>query len=432
MLRNISTGCMYKHDMPLDLVTLDKLGLRDIPRWFREKYGHASLLGYQSRANHPHQQHITAQPASQPMQPSGGGPGPRAISYIGRSPVTQGGNMTTPASTSITNDVSNLPIRGSRNDHGNSLNVYPNRATNNRYKPRGPGRNRGNSAWCGKTNHQGISSDKKVNNGSNRISPSSRSDSYESYPENNSVNSNVDRTLSDESNVVSTPSVASVDPFTPNSARSALIPHPGSKNSNALTERSTALRAGLSFSSHDPMPSNQGIFKGRQDNNEATGRRRSEDLAARLTALDAPSSNDNTKGASLPSLDDTFIRKKSRCPYKFGLDGDSQKAPKAGPVTGHLLDTSDNLTDSKGTSDAAQTKQDDLCKNTQPVRAADLLLNFGPVGERVQIPPVRQCYKTGAYLGLQQDYMPIPRVSSNYPCQIPSTIVWHTPKPFNQ
>ncbi|OJJ49245.1 hypothetical protein ASPZODRAFT_13969 [Penicilliopsis zonata CBS 506.65] len=37
-------GCLYKHEMPTDLGMLDKLGLRDIPRWYREKFGMSSLL----------------------------------------------------------------------------------------------------------------------------------------------------------------------------------------------------------------------------------------------------------------------------------------------------------------------------------------------------------------------------------------------------
>ncbi|PKY07425.1 hypothetical protein P168DRAFT_279397 [Aspergillus campestris IBT 28561] len=37
-------GCLYKHEMPTDPLTLEKLGLRDIPRWYREKYGMPSIL----------------------------------------------------------------------------------------------------------------------------------------------------------------------------------------------------------------------------------------------------------------------------------------------------------------------------------------------------------------------------------------------------
>ncbi|KAE8148984.1 hypothetical protein BDV25DRAFT_141249 [Aspergillus avenaceus] len=47
-------GCLYKHEMPNDLSTLEKLGLRDIPRWYREKYGIPSLLP--NGHGHPRQQ----------------------------------------------------------------------------------------------------------------------------------------------------------------------------------------------------------------------------------------------------------------------------------------------------------------------------------------------------------------------------------------
>lgn len=37
-------GCLYKHEMPLDKATLQRLGLRDVPKWYREKYGISSHL----------------------------------------------------------------------------------------------------------------------------------------------------------------------------------------------------------------------------------------------------------------------------------------------------------------------------------------------------------------------------------------------------
>ncbi|RDW81115.1 uncharacterized protein DSM5745_04672 [Aspergillus mulundensis] len=43
-------GCLYKHEIPLDRAGLEKLGLRDIPRWYREKYGIPSL---QNGHGHP-------------------------------------------------------------------------------------------------------------------------------------------------------------------------------------------------------------------------------------------------------------------------------------------------------------------------------------------------------------------------------------------
>ena len=37
-------GCLFKHEMPLDRAELDRIGLRDIPRWYREKHGISSYL----------------------------------------------------------------------------------------------------------------------------------------------------------------------------------------------------------------------------------------------------------------------------------------------------------------------------------------------------------------------------------------------------
>jgi hypothetical protein len=37
-------GCLYRHEMPVDLPSLKRLGLRDIPRWYREKHGYGSYL----------------------------------------------------------------------------------------------------------------------------------------------------------------------------------------------------------------------------------------------------------------------------------------------------------------------------------------------------------------------------------------------------
>ncbi|KAJ5292553.1 uncharacterized protein N7443_008506 [Penicillium atrosanguineum] len=36
-------GCLYKHEMPMDAQLLEKLGLRDIPRWYRDKFSVPSL-----------------------------------------------------------------------------------------------------------------------------------------------------------------------------------------------------------------------------------------------------------------------------------------------------------------------------------------------------------------------------------------------------
>lgn len=41
-------GCLYRHEMPLDREVLFKLGMRDIPKWYRERHQLASYLGLPS------------------------------------------------------------------------------------------------------------------------------------------------------------------------------------------------------------------------------------------------------------------------------------------------------------------------------------------------------------------------------------------------
>ena len=64
MLINPLTGCLYKHEMPTDIFMLEKLGLRDIPRWYREKYDVPSLLqaGYGNQHRGQQQQAAIDQP----------------------------------------------------------------------------------------------------------------------------------------------------------------------------------------------------------------------------------------------------------------------------------------------------------------------------------------------------------------------------------
>ncbi|KAL4920001.1 hypothetical protein BDW62DRAFT_216554 [Aspergillus aurantiobrunneus] len=47
-------GCLYKHEMPHDRSMLEKLGLRDIPRWYREKYNIPSVLPNGHGHSRPH------------------------------------------------------------------------------------------------------------------------------------------------------------------------------------------------------------------------------------------------------------------------------------------------------------------------------------------------------------------------------------------
>ncbi|KGO37761.1 Zinc finger, CCCH-type [Penicillium expansum] len=53
-------GCLYKHEMPTEFHMIEKLGLRDIPRWYREKHNVQSFL-------HPNRTQLAIAP-QQPMR----------------------------------------------------------------------------------------------------------------------------------------------------------------------------------------------------------------------------------------------------------------------------------------------------------------------------------------------------------------------------
>ncbi|KAJ5168097.1 uncharacterized protein N7482_003691 [Penicillium canariense] len=127
-------GCLYKHEMPTDPFMLEKLGLRDIPRWYREKYNVPSLLQPSfSNPRGPNHHAIVDQPT------------PKAIQYHA---------TTDNASTTGTSGTNNSTTNSTTNSH-------PHRG--GRYKsPRGAGfgagKGRGNGIpnWNKNGNRSGL------------------------------------------------------------------------------------------------------------------------------------------------------------------------------------------------------------------------------------------------------------------------------------
>ncbi|CAI7673849.1 unnamed protein product [Penicillium palitans] len=107
-------GCLYKHEMPTDFYTIDKLGLRDIPRWFREKYNVASLL-------HPNRDRPQLTIANQPPM--------RAL----------------PSSASPTNESSTSHVTPKLNKSPPQLNKSP---------PRGPANRGGHNGYGNHNQHR--------------------------------------------------------------------------------------------------------------------------------------------------------------------------------------------------------------------------------------------------------------------------------------
>ncbi|KAF4768272.1 hypothetical protein N7455_012386 [Penicillium solitum] len=108
-------GCLYKHEMPTDFHTIEKLGLRDIPRWFREKHNIASLL-------HPSRDRPQLAIANQPPM--------RAL----------------PSSASPTNESSINHVTPKLNKSPPQLNKSP---------PRGPANRGGHNGYGNHNQHRG-------------------------------------------------------------------------------------------------------------------------------------------------------------------------------------------------------------------------------------------------------------------------------------
>ncbi|KAJ5544736.1 Zinc finger CCCH-type [Penicillium sp. DV-2018c] len=117
-------GCLYKHHVPTDLATLHWLGLRDIPRWYREKYNIPSLL---SRGNVRQQLAIGSGSTPQAVPPSVPGTNEETGNNKGPNVTTNGnGRFLSPPPRGPAN-------RGMLNAHnyGQYRGVYRNGATGN-------------------------------------------------------------------------------------------------------------------------------------------------------------------------------------------------------------------------------------------------------------------------------------------------------------
>lgn len=381
-------GCLFKHEMPTDISMLDKLGLRDIPRWYREKYQVESLL-------HPNGQTNRAQPANAAQ---------KAITYPSNTQQsnTQQSNQPTP------------PPPTAPDNHGPANNTSNNiaRGPNNRYKAqRGPGfagpKARGNTHWYGK-NGQRInlnSASRVANNAPVRGSDSPVSESSKSFADNRSTSSKLEQVTEDPKAATTAPFVSSPLTTVP---PSAWIPRQGFGANDIVPRRSTSVQRDGALRHTDPFMNVNDVFSQRGGPQGIIGRRRSEELSARQTHLDNGLLDDG-HGVPLNSGNNDLFNIKSRHFYSFGCDGDSQNASATGIATGDLLDTTTEMANVSTTDTYVPQKSlGQLIQNSEPILPSDLLLNFGPVGEHVQIPPFHQCTKTGALLGPATDYVPRP------------------------
>ncbi|KAJ5217141.1 hypothetical protein N7468_010149 [Penicillium chermesinum] len=397
------TGCMFKHEMPTDPLMLEKLGLRDIPRWYREKYGVPSLVNpgaCNARMQLVEQQNIAFQPASTTMQPISESSEFKSITYPGHGSSYHG--VVTQAPMSLNENDPFAGTNNALNAHSNSRRA----GSHNRYKNRGTGANgvkaRG-SPW-GKNGQRNASANEtnQADNRTHRASKSPVSESGESNITTTKPAGTEAEKLHDDNVLTTNPSITNANRFTPVGPLSF---------GPCYLNNDIALRRPVSSIRGESVPSAHSELN----------RRRSEELSRHFTNLDVEPSREDPHGVSLGVGFNTssVFENPSRRLYDFGFDGeDSQRVCPVIPATGNLLDISETNNNSKlnGTNIAnkktADSKTTDigtkgplhtLLKDSEPIYATDLLLNYGAVGEPVLLPPLRQCNKTGLLLGLSTD-----------------------------
>lgn len=133
---------MYKHEMPLDMEGLSEVGLRDIPKWYREIHGLPSLLdGIHGRM---------------PLQ-TGVPNAPRAITQHGQSPegTIDGHGHGTQESATTTNAGTSHGLQGSIENPPRGPKSNGHNATPNSYRGGGrthTGAHQNNPGWKGRGN----------------------------------------------------------------------------------------------------------------------------------------------------------------------------------------------------------------------------------------------------------------------------------------
>ncbi|KAJ5659613.1 hypothetical protein N7507_006064 [Penicillium longicatenatum] len=398
----LQQGCMFKHEMPLEPRLIEELGLRDIPRWYREKFNVASLLhatyqrpqGQLSTVDRPHQKAIEFnEPSAAPHDR-----GSNAENANHR--INNNGRFKTPRG------AQNGKARGNGRTHNGNRNM--NQAANAMHNTHGMSQM-----------HTGTS------NGMGQMHNVPRNMTPDNSTSPDSVISHLSMKTGAPDDLKKTTMMNSV------STNPAIIP---------VTSVAPPTRFGagaLGFHGY-PVPH-------RVENNSM---RHAASLSGRgsvkpqMNYLDEDTSSDSvstcksSKAAAMPKIPDVFCRRQSRRMYDFGCDGDVKKKLGANPdVLTPIEETVESDIDDTDVLEPLQFKSDileagvfqsDECQsvpvlstmgallkkllsNSEGIDPHRVLFNFGPIGEDVIIPPKRQCPKTGTLIDTKNaDVTPVP------------------------
>ncbi|KAJ5564738.1 hypothetical protein N7513_000980 [Penicillium frequentans] len=405
----LQQGCMYKHEMPLEPGLIEELGLRDIPRWYREKYNVPSLL---HATYHRPQAQLAI--AGQPQQ--------KTIEY-------------------------NEPSASSH-DRGNNAENANHRVNNSgRFKA-----SRGAHNGKARGNGRSQNSNRNVNSTTNDILNTNGMSQMHNMPA-NGMNQMHGVTVKGMGQMHNVPRKMTPDDSTsPGSGISIASQTSSMKTGPPLdlqtTTANSVSRAPTVVPVTSVVPPNQfgaapvgfhAYHVPRFAQNEGmlhgasfSGRRLANPV---IDCLEDDTSSGSARNFKSPRAPDFYCRQNSRRLYDFGCDGDVKKesgaSPEALTLTEEIVESENAELDviepqqfKSGLFDSELFKSDGqtvpilstmgallkkLLSESEEIDPHRVLFNFGPIGEDVKLPPQIQCPKMGTLIDIDtKDVTPAP------------------------
>lgn len=389
---------MYKHEMPLEPGLIEELGLRDIPRWYREKYNVPSLL----HATY-HRPQVQLAIAGQPQQ--------KTIEY-------------------------NEPSASSH-DRGNNAENANHRVNNSgRFKA-----SRGAHNGKARGNGRSQNSNRNVNSTTNDILNTNGMSHMHNMPANGMGQMhNVSRKMTpdDSTSPGSGISIASqtssmktgppLDLQTTTANIVSRAPTVVPVTSVAPPNQFGAAPVGFHAYHVPRFAQNEGMLHGAS----FSGRRPANPV---IDCLEEDTSSGSARNFKSPRAPDFYCRQNSRRLYDFGCDGDVKKKSGASPEAltpieeivepeNVELDVIEPQQFKSGLFDSELFKSDGqtvpilstmgallkkLLSESEEIDPHRVLFNFGPIGEDIKLPPQIQCPKMGTLIDIDtKDVTPAP------------------------
>lgn len=320
---------------------LEKLGLRDIPRWYREKFNVPSLLQANYANNHrgQHQQAAVVQSVQKAIQhhPAANNAGTAGASAHAKGIANTANNASTAGPSGHAHPNGNVAHNAGQKNNGNGNHPGHGHPRGGRYKsPRGAGF----SAGKGRNFNWG-------KNGRNGVTPPPANISKE--------------IRDDDTGSTSSPNTSSGSSF---SSRAHL---------DLFASPLVNPMAGMSLTGQHIL--------------DKDGMARKTSMTARLRQLTPEALNAST----IPEPEEperSFFRTSTRHVFNFGADGDKVNAAnsKGTAAFDPFASLTKDETAKKSTTPALTPMIRKLVATSEPIDSNELLINWGPIGEPVQRP----------------------------------------------